>query len=334
MPLGLKVQRFGEGLAPATPDTAHLSPFGRVLQALGQGAADGWGPQAPAPAAPTPTLPDQMRGWVKGWRSDLFWTSAGQSFVRGLAELLEGAHGDLIYPSGQNLSDDALYALSLLATEGSVVPRQAGTLRSFPVGPSRPGVTRVAEAAEAAVAKAPARAEPVPSGTAPEAGPSSSTAEPAPSATLGPSTASGEDSVAEGASAPRSGATQAKPTPGNSNPYLAGQTPLAGTRVTGINRAKALEIELVQKTGAGTSDWTAPEIEEIIRTGELPGKIVGHHINNVAQYREWAGDPRNIEFVRGQGGNLDAHGGNFRNPTTGPLIDRAAMIREATGDYK
>jgi hypothetical protein len=41
MPLGLKLQRFGEGLAPATPDTAHLSPLGRVLQAFGQGAADG-----------------------------------------------------------------------------------------------------------------------------------------------------------------------------------------------------------------------------------------------------------------------------------------------------
>jgi hypothetical protein len=35
-----------------------------------------------------------------------------------------------------------------------------------------------------------------------------------------------------------------------------------------------------------------------------------------------AGDPRNIQFVRGQTGNLEEHGGNFQNPTMGPLIDR------------
>jgi hypothetical protein len=78
-------------------------------------------------------------------------------------------------------------------------------------------------------------------------------------------------------------------------------------------------------------DWTAPEIEDIIRTGKLPDGVVGHHINSVAAYREWAGDPRNIQFFRDQRGNLDAHGGNFRNSTAGPLIDRAAMIRQATG---
>jgi hypothetical protein len=92
-----------------------------------------------------------------------------------------------------------------------------------------------------------------------------------------------------------------------------------------------LEVQLVQETGAGTLDWTPSEIKYIQQTGELPDGIVGHHINNVADYPEWAGDPRNIEFVRGQTGNLDAHGGNFQNSTTGPLIDRAAMVLKATG---
>jgi len=57
-------------------------------------------------------------------------------------------------------------------------------------------------------------------------------------------------------------------------------------------------------------------------TAVVPDNIIGHHINDVARFPEWAGDPRNIEFVRGQAGNLQQHGGNFRNGTTGPLIDR------------
>jgi hypothetical protein len=95
-----------------------------------------------------------------------------------------------------------------------------------------------------------------------------------------------------------------------------------------VDRAAKLEVELVTKTGRGTLDWTAQEIDFIRREGKLPSGIVGHHINNVAEFPEWAGDPRNIKFVRGQPGNLSEHGGNFQNPTTGPLIDREALIRQ------
>lgn len=90
-------------------------------------------------------------------------------------------------------------------------------------------------------------------------------------------------------------------------------------------------MELVRKTGKGTFDWEPDEIEFIKRTGELPDEVVGHHINSVVPNLEWAGDPRNIRFYRDQSGNLDAHGGNFRNSTTGPLIDRAAMLRGEPG---
>jgi RHS repeat-associated protein len=109
-----------------------------------------------------------------------------------------------------------------------------------------------------------------------------------------------------------------------SNPHLAGETPLAGTRGTGVARARAAEVDLVRRTGAGTIEggWTPAEVQYIQQTGHLPNGVVGHHINNVAQFPEWAGDPRNIQFVRGQAGNLAEHGGNFQNPTTGPLINR------------
>jgi hypothetical protein len=86
---------------------------------------------------------------------------------------------------------------------------------------------------------------------------------------------------------------------------------------------------LVRATGKGTVDWTPAEIAQIRETGKLPSGIVGHHINSVEAFPEWAGDPRNIKFVRGQPGNLLEHGGNFQTQTVGPLIDRAAMIRAA-----
>ena len=70
---------------------------------------------------------------------------------------------------------------------------------------------------------------------------------------------------------------------------------------------------------------------KIQQTGRLPPGTIGHHISSVVPYSDWQGDPRNIDFVRGQAGNLEEHGGNFHNPTTGPLIDRQALIEEAEG---
>jgi RHS repeat-associated protein len=121
-----------------------------------------------------------------------------------------------------------------------------------------------------------------------------------------------------GSAAPRS----------SSNPYIAEEIPLAGTRNTGVARAKALEVELVQKTGSGTVNWTQEEIQLIKRTGQLPTGTTGHHVNSVNEFPEWAGDPRNIKLVRGQAENLAEHGGNFQNSTTGPLIDRQTLIQQ------
>jgi len=77
-------------------------------------------------------------------------------------------------------------------------------------------------------------------------------------------------------------------------------------------------------------DWNADEIAFIKQNGRLPPSIVGHHINSVVPYGDWQGDPRNIMFVRGQGANFQAHGRDFRTPTTGPLIDRQTLIDQAT----
>jgi len=54
------------------------------------------------------------------------------------------------------------------------------------------------------------------------------------------------------------------------------------------------------------------------------GKVKGqewHHINNVKDHADMAGNPNNIEFVTKKE-HLQKHGGNFKNKTTGSLKDR------------
>jgi len=110
-------------------------------------------------------------------------------------------------------------------------------------------------------------------------------------------------------------------------------TPWTGARQTGINRAWRQERELVRATGSGTRDWTPAELNELRTTGRVSG-YTGHHINNVEQFPNWAGDPRNIRFLSTQpaGGDhlrsLQGHRGNWANPTRGRLIDRPAMIEQ------
>jgi GHH signature containing HNH/Endo VII superfamily nuclease toxin len=111
-----------------------------------------------------------------------------------------------------------------------------------------------------------------------------------------------------------------------SNPHLAGKMPIAGARSTARNRAVAIEVELIRKRGSGSFAWTPAEVAQIKRTGRLPAGVEAHHINDVERFPDWQGDPKNIKFVRGRAGNLAEHGGHYQNSTTGPLIDRQALI--------
>jgi hypothetical protein len=343
MPFGLQLQRIGEGLAPATPDTAPLSPLGRVLRAFGQGASDGWGPE---PLGLAPDTEQALRH--VGIFADPTTGHGGpvpflnEALIRPAAALLDAAQrggtallfggaralGQTYVEAGGSAAGGDALVRDIVAL-GTVASIAAGSAPGVRLGPIRAGAMRTAESAASDISKAARRAEPVPSTAAHEAARSSGTAEPTASTASNRATPGGEDSVAESASAPRSGATAAEPA-WKSNPYLAGETPEAGWRGTGNKRAIRLEIQLL-RAGGRTFDWSAREVEYLTKTGKLPRNVVGHHINDVARYREWAGDPRNIRFVRGREGNLNEHGGNFRNSTIGQLIDRAAMIREATG---
>ena len=133
----------------------------------------------------------------------------------------------------------------------------------------------------------------------------------------------------------------------------------AGSRQDAIDRAWALEKELVELTGQGTRNWSPSEIQSILNTplGNKPGQLssamsragyTGHHINSVAGNgafgTKWQGDPRNIVFLENfrhpnstpmpnaynehfhapQG-----HRGSTQNVSQGRLIDRRAMIEQA-----
>lgn len=51
-------------------------------------------------------------------------------------------------------------------------------------------------------------------------------------------------------------------------------------------------------------------------------------------YPNLAVEADNIKFVKRKGEHLAEHGGNFRNTTSGPLIDRKKMIEEHQSSKK
>ena len=136
-------------------------------------------------------------------------------------------------------------------------------------------------------------------------------------------------------------------------------TPTAGSRQGAIDKAWALEKELVETTGGGTRNWSPSEIDTIKNTpiGSKSGQLssvmsnkgyTGHHINSVKNNgtlgQAWKGDPRNIIFLENHKHpnsssrpnaynehfhSMQGHRGSTGNVSRGRLIDRAEMIRQA-----
>src|SRR5260221_7388507 len=136
-------EKYATATAEA-PDPAEspLPPWNRHAQAQGPWSRYQGAVPAEAPPASSPSLPERMRGLVaeepdttygevlplkkseKTGKTSLAVPGMVRSVVRGAAELLEGAHGDL--PVGKNLSPDAIGALMTIPTEGrGIVPRAA-----------------------------------------------------------------------------------------------------------------------------------------------------------------------------------------------------------------
>lgn len=93
-------------------------------------------------------------------------------------------------------------------------------------------------------------------------------------------------------------------------------------RQKAVKQAWKDEKALIEATGQGSRRWTEPEIKELLETGKVKG-YEGHHINNVKNHPNLAGDPNNVKFVKGRREHLGEHRGNFQNETTGELIDRS-----------
>ncbi|MBQ8525957.1 MAG: hypothetical protein IJ460_04495 [Clostridia bacterium] len=91
-----------------------------------------------------------------------------------------------------------------------------------------------------------------------------------------------------------------------------------------VKLAKEKERERL-KRGYQTYNWTEEEAQLIIN-GRWPKGYEGHHMLSVNEYPEYAGDPDIIQWIptpRRENGkkdktlHLQAHGGNFKNPTHG-----------------
>ena len=98
-------------------------------------------------------------------------------------------------------------------------------------------------------------------------------------------------------------------------------------RKKAVRQAWKQETQLVRETGKGSRNWTRNQLSQITKGKKIKG-YEGHHIRDVSSHsKKWTGDPRNIKFVTRRE-HLKAHKGNFKNPTTGKLIDRQKMARQ------
>lgn len=95
---------------------------------------------------------------------------------------------------------------------------------------------------------------------------------------------------------------------------------LENARRRGVDRAWSDERELVRQTGVGTREWTNAEKAELLKTGRVSGYL-GHHINSVMAFPELADEPNNVSLIP-RADHRPAHGGNWRNATSGDLLDR------------
>ena len=83
-----------------------------------------------------------------------------------------------------------------------------------------------------------------------------------------------------------------------------------------------MEVDLVSETGKGSRNWTPAEIDELLKTGKVTG-YEGQHMKSATAFPDFAGDPNNIQFLKGRtkygldwvNEHFDAHDGSWTNPT-------------------
>lgn len=68
--------------------------------------------------------------------------------------------------------------------------------------------------------------------------------------------------------------------------------------------------------GYGTRKWTLNEQKELLERGAISG-YTGHHMKSVSLYPEYAGNPKNIQFLSAEEHMYGAHEGSYHNLTNG-----------------
>ena len=84
------------------------------------------------------------------------------------------------------------------------------------------------------------------------------------------------------------------------------------------------------ENGYGTRKWSAAEQEELISRGAVHG-YEGHHMKSVSLFPEYAGEPRNIQFLSETEHLWGAHNGNYHTPTNGYYDPTTGVMYEFKG---
>jgi RHS repeat-associated protein len=96
---------------------------------------------------------------------------------------------------------------------------------------------------------------------------------------------------------------------------------LNAARSKAVRDAWKQEKALIESGAEGTRNWTRKELKELKETGKVKG-YKGHHINNVKDHPDMAGDPNNIEFLTHSEHYIKHNNGKYKEKTTGDLVSR------------
>ena len=100
-------------------------------------------------------------------------------------------------------------------------------------------------------------------------------------------------------------------------------------RQKAVREAWKNEKALVQQ-GKGTRDWSRSQQKEICTRGSVKG-YDGHHMKSVSKYPQYAGNPKNIQFLT-EKEHYNAHGGNYRKPTNGYYDPKTGTMHNFKGN--
>ena len=98
-------------------------------------------------------------------------------------------------------------------------------------------------------------------------------------------------------------------------------------RTRGVNLAWEYERFDVSMGGKGTREYTPEQIQELLETSKVRG-MDGQHINSASSYPELQGNPDNIKMLT-RDEHFAEHGYDWRNQTSGELIDKDKMVTES-----